>query len=454
MTKPRSAFICQNCGYAASKWLGRCPDCGEWNSIVEELVHPLGAKKPGGTLGGSSAATPFHEVSSQEYTRFSSGLPEFDRVLGGGIVPGSLVLLGGDPGIGKSTLLLQAAEFMQRHGRRLLYVSGEESERQIKMRGDRLGIQPSHLFLLTETCLERILETVDQLQPEVIVLDSVQTVFSEKLGSAPGSISQVREVATQFLLLSKQRSIPAFLVGHITKDGALAGPKSLEHIVDTVLYFEGERYHSHRIVRTVKNRFGAANELGVFEMTSEGLIPVDNPSKLFLSERPAGASGSVVIGCVEGSRPILVELQALVSGANYASPRRMAAGVDPNRVSLLLAMLDKRLGMQLGGSDVYVNVAGGLTVDEPAADLGIVASIVSSYRNRAVAQDRVIFGEVGLAGEVRATSQTPLRIREAASMGFRQCILPHNSLPRQEQQPEIELIPVRTVQESMEVLFD
>jgi DNA repair protein RadA/Sms len=454
MTKPKSSFICQNCGYAVSKWMGKCPDCGEWNSIAEEPVRQSGPARPGAGISGSSAATAFHEVASQEHARFSSGLPEFDRVLGGGIVPGSLVLLGGEPGIGKSTLLLQAAEFMQRGGRRLLYVSGEESEGQIKMRGERLGIRPTHLFLLGETCLERILESVDQLKPEMIVLDSVQTVFSEKLGSAPGSISQVREVATQFLMLSKQRSIPAFLIGHITKDGALAGPKSLEHIVDTVLYFEGERYHSHRIIRTVKNRFGAANELGIFEMTNEGLIPVDNPSKLFLAERPAGASGSVVIGCVEGSRPILVELQALVSGTNYASPRRMAAGVDPNRVSLLLAMLDKRLGMHLGGSDVYVNVAGGLTVDEPAADLGIVASIVSSYRNRAIAPDRVIFGEVGLAGEVRATSQTPLRIREAASMGFKQCILPYNSLPKQERQPDIELIPVRTVQESMEILFD
>ena len=453
MTKPKSSFICQNCGYVVSKWMGKCPDCGAWNSIAEEPVR-MALGRSGASIGSGSAATPFREVSSQHHARFSSGLPEFDRVLGGGIVPGSLILLGGDPGIGKSTLLLQAAEFIQRDSKRLLYVSGEESESQIKMRGDRLGIHGNYLLLFTETCLERILETVDQVQPQVIVLDSIQTVFSEKLGSAPGSISQVREVATQFLLLSKQRSIPTFLIGHITKDGALAGPKSLEHIVDTVLYFEGERYHSHRIVRTVKNRFGAANELGVFEMTNEGLIPVDNPSKLFLSERPAGASGSVVISCVEGSRPILVELQALVSGANYASPRRMGAGVDPNRVSLLLAMLEKRLGIHLSGSDVYVNVAGGLTVAEPAADLGIVASIVSSYRNRAIAADCVIFGEVGLAGEVRATSQTPLRIREAASLGFKQCILPQNSLPKQEGQPDIELIPVRTVQESMEVLFD
>lgn len=437
-----------------SKWMGRCPDCGEWNSVAEETSSRGSSASVGLPLGESATAVAYQDVSGQEYARFSSGIAEFDRVLGGGVVPGSLVLLGGDPGIGKSTLLLQAAEFMQREGKTLLYVSGEESERQIKMRGDRLGIEPEHLFLLTETCLERVLESIARLAPRVIILDSVQTVYSEKLSSAPGSISQVREVATQFLFLSKHQSIPSFLVGHITKDGSLAGPKSLEHIVDTVLYFEGERYHSHRIVRTVKNRFGAANELGVFEMTNEGLIPVDNPSKLFLAERPSGAAGSVVIGCVEGSRPILVELQALVSSTNYASARRMAAGVDPNRVSLLIAMLEKRLGLNLAGSDVYVNVAGGLTINEPAADLGIVAAIVSSYRNRPIAPDCVIFGEVGLAGEVRSTSQTALRIREAKAMGFRQCIMPHSSLHTTGSQGEIELVPVRTVQESMEVLFD
>jgi DNA repair protein RadA/Sms len=452
MTKPKTTYVCQSCGYVLSKWMGKCPDCGEWNSITEEAVR-LTAGIRGAPFGENSLPVAFREVSSQEHVRFSSGLVEFDRVLGGGVVPGSLVLLGGDPGIGKSTLLLQAAEFMQRDGRSLLYVSGEESEQQIKMRGERLRIQPERLFLLAETCLERILENTERLGPRVIILDSVQTVYSEKLNSAPGSISQVREVATQFLFLSKHHSIPVFLVGHITKDGSLAGPKSLEHIVDTVLYFEGERYHSHRIVRTVKNRFGAANELGVFEMTNEGLVPVDNPSKLFLSERPAGAAGSVVIGCVEGSRPILVELQALVSGTNYASARRMAAGVDPNRVSLLIAMLEKRLGLHLAGTDVYVNVAGGLTIDEPAADLGIVAAIVSSYRNRAVAPDLVIFGEVGLAGEVRSTSQMSLRIREAAALGFRRCLVPHNGLSKLDSPSDIELIPVRSVQESLEVLF-
>jgi len=422
--------------------------------MIEERT-PTSSSSPGISRGpGDLSPIAFNEVASQENTRLSSGIAEFDRVLGGGIVPGSLILIGGDPGIGKSTLLLQVANLLQRQESTVLYVSGEESEKQIKMRGDRLGMQPTKLFLLTETCLERILECIDQLAPQIIILDSVQTVYSDKLPSAPGSISQVREVATQFLFLSKHRSIPTFLIGHITKDGSLAGPKALEHIVDTVLYFEGERYHSHRIVRTVKNRFGAANELGVFEMTNEGLVPVENPSKLFLAERPKGAAGSVVICCVEGSRPLLVELQALVSGTSYVSPRRMAAGVDPNRVSLMLAMLEKRLGLHLLSSDVYVNVAGGLNVDEPSADLGIVAAVVSSYRNLAVNPSTVIFGEVGLAGEVRGVSQALLRIREAASLGFKKCLLPRNSLPLSHLESEIELIAIESVQESFDVLFN
>jgi DNA repair protein RadA/Sms len=454
MSKIKSAFVCQNCGYTASKWMGKCPDCGEWNSFVEEVgVSPGGASQ---TVRAPKELLPiaFAEIASQEDARFTSGIIEFDRVLGGGIVPGSLVLIGGDPGIGKSTLLLQAADLMQKNGSAVLYVSGEESERQIKMRGDRLGIHPTGLFLLAETCLERILESIDRLSPQFIVLDSIQTVYSERMSSAPGSVSQVREIATQFLFLSKQRSIPTFLIGHITKEGYLAGPKALEHIVDTVLYFEGEKYHSHRLIRTVKNRFGASNELGVFEMTNEGLVPIENPSKLFLAERPAGAAGSVVICCVEGSRPILVELQALVSGTNYASARRMTAGVDPNRVSLMVAMLEKRLGFHLLGSDVYVNVAGGLNVNEPAADLGVVTSIISSYRNLAIDPDVVVFGEVGLAGEVRGTSQTQLRIREAASLGFKRCLVPANSMPGTDLKLEIELIPIRSVQQSFEILFD
>jgi len=342
---------------------------------------------------------------------------------------------------------------MQRQDTAVLYISGEESEKQIKMRGNRLGLNPSKLFLLTETCLERIQDHIIRLSPQVIILDSVQTIYSEKLSSAPGSVSQVREIATQFLFLSKRDSIPTFLIGHITKDGSLAGPKTLEHIVDTVLYFEGERYQSHRLIRTIKNRFGAANELGVFEMTNEGLIPIENPSKLFLAERPAGAAGSVVICCMEGSRPILVELQALVSGTNYPSPRRMTAGVDPNRVSLMVAMLEKRLGFHLLNSDVYINVAGGLNVDEPAADLGIVTATVSSYRNQAIRSETVVLGEVGLAGEVRGISHASHRIREAASLGFKKCLLPSNSVPKAEGKSEIELIPVKSVQEALEFLF-
>jgi DNA repair protein RadA/Sms len=453
MSKARSVFVCQGCGHMATKWLGKCPDCGEWNTFVEEFEE---GTRAGGTsirLPGVVGATAFGEVAGQAETRFTSGIAELDRVLGGGIVPGSLVLIGGDPGIGKSTLLLQAAHQIQMQDLVVLYVSGEESERQIKMRGDRLGINPVRLFLLTETCLERVLECVNRLSPQVIVVDSVQTIYSEKLSSAPGSVSQVREVTTQFLFLSKQRSISTFLIGHITKDGTLAGPKALEHIVDTVLYFEGERYHSHRLIRTIKNRFGAANELGVFEMTGEGLVPIENPSKLFLAERPAGAAGSVVICCVQGSRPILVELQALVSGSNYPSPRRMAAGVDPNRVSLMVAMLEKRLGLHLLNSDVYVNVAGGLNVDEPAADLGMVTAMVSSYRNLPIQPDTVVLGEVGLAGEVRGISQSLLRIREAATLGFKKCLVPASSMPNSDTKAEIDLVPVRSVQESFEFIF-
>ncbi len=453
MSKAKSVFVCQGCGYIASKWLGKCPDCGEWNTFLEEFEEGSASKGSGMRTSNVLGPVAFNEIDSQAESRFSSGIAELDRVLGGGVVPGSLVLIGGDPGIGKSTLLLQAANSMQRQNTVVLYVSGEESEKQIKMRGDRLGLNPSRLFLLTETCLERIQDHITRLSPQVIILDSVQTVYSEKLSSAPGSVSQVREIATQFLFLSKRDSIPTFLIGHITKDGTLAGPKALEHIVDTVLYFEGERYQSHRLIRTIKNRFGAANELGVFEMTNEGLVPIENPSKLFLAERPAGAAGSVVICCMEGSRPILVELQALVSGTNYPSPRRMTAGVDPNRVSLMVAMLEKRLGFHLLNSDVYINVAGGLNVDEPAADLGIVTAIVSSYRNLAIRSETVVLGEVGLAGEVRGISQSSQRIREAASLGFKKCLLPSNSMPKADVKSEIELIPVKSVQEALEFLF-
>src|SRR3989442_3628587 len=395
-------FICQSCGYQSRKWLGKCPECGEWNSLVEERVITT---KKGGPRSGfrlqEAKAVAYTEIESQDDVRVSSGVTEFDRVLGGGIVPGTLVLLGGDPGIGKSTLLLQVADKLSVTGAIVLYISGEESERQIKLRGERLGIAAPNLLLLPETNLENIFREIERVQPSALIVDSIQTTFSSEIESAPGSISQIREVAAQFLMLAKTRGVPIFLIGHVTKDGSIAGPRALEHIVDTVLYFEGERHHNHRIVRATKNRFGAANEVGVFEMTGAGLVAVANPSKLFLEERPQHAAGSVVTACMEGTRPLLVEVQALVSSTKYGTGRRMTQGVDQNRVSLLIAMLEKRAGFQLIGDDVFVNIAGGLEVDEPAADLGVVAAIASSFKNVPVDPHTAVFGEVGLTGEVR-----------------------------------------------------
>ena len=459
MTKskgPRQVFVCQQCGSQQPKWMGKCPDCGEWNSLVEDRSASGGSESsPRGAMFRMRDATPlaYNEIESQEDSRQTSGISEFDRVLGGGIVPGSLVLIGGDPGIGKSTLLLEVSDKLATNYGAVLYVSGEESERQIKLRGERLGINPVALYILAETCLERIFQEIDGLNPRAVVVDSVQTVFSMKLESAPGSVSQVREVAGQFLMLAKNRSLPVFLIGHVTKDGAIAGPKTLEHIVDTVLYFEGERHHNHRIIRAVKNRFGAANEVGVFEMTGSGLVPVLNASGLFLNERPVGVSGSVVTACIEGTRPMLVELQALVTSNKYGTSRRMTQGVDSNRVALLMAMLEKRVGMNVLADDVFVNVAGGMTIEEPAADLGIVAAIASSFRNVAVDAESAVFGEVGLAGEVRATHQASLRVREAYAMGFRRCVIPYGNLTGLDYDDGIEVVAVRNVMEALEALF-
>ena len=453
---PKIFYVCQQCGSQQPKWMGKCPDCGEWNALVEEksATTQPGLSQRGGLFRMREVKPlAYHDIESQDDSRRPSGIEEFDRVLGGGIVPGSLVLIGGEPGAGKSTLLLQVSDKLTGTYGKVLYVSGEESERQIKLRGERLGINPKGLYLLSETCLERIFEEIDRLDPQAIVVDSVQTVFSMKLESAPGSVSQVREVAGQFLMLAKNRTIPVFLIGHVTKEGAIAGPKALEHIVDTVLYFEGERHHNHRIIRAVKNRFGAANELGVFEMTGRGLEPVLNPSGLFLSERPVGVPGSVVTACIEGTRPMLVELQALVTSKNYGTGRRMTQGVDTNRVSLLMAMLEKRMGMNVLGDDVFVNVAGGIAIDEPAADLGIVAAIASSFRNIPVDERAAVFGEVGLAGEVRATSQASVRVREAYAMGFRRCIIPHGNLMGLEYDDGIEVIGARNVSDALEALF-
>ncbi len=453
---PKIIYVCQQCGSQQPKWMGKCPDCGEWNSLVEE--RPTSGRPESSPRGGlfrmrEVAPLAYQDIESQNDARQPSGIEEFDRVLGGGIVPGSLVLIGGDPGIGKSTLLLEVSDRLATNYGKVLYVSGEESERQIKLRGERLGINPAGLYLLPETCLERIFQEIDRLDPQAVVVDSVQTVFSMKLESAPGSVSQVREVAGQFLMLAKNRTVPVFLIGHVTKDGSIAGPKTLEHIVDTVLYFEGERHHNHRIIRAVKNRFGAANEVGVFEMTGRGLVPVLNPSGLFLNERPVGVSGSVVTACIEGTRPMLVELQALVTSTKYATARRMTQGVDGNRVSLLMAMLEKRLGMQVLGEDVFVNVAGGISIDEPAADLGIVAAIASSFRNAPVDERAAVFGEVGLAGEVRATSQASVRVREAYAMGFRRCVIPHGNLTGLDYDDGIEVIGVRNVSDALDSLF-
>jgi len=436
--------------------MGRCPDCGEWNSFVEE--KPATAQTSSSPRGGGfrlqeTTTLAYHEIESQDDARQPSGISEFDRVLGGGIVPGSLTLIGGEPGCGKSTIMIEVADKLSKTYGSVLYVSGEESARQIKLRGERLGIKAENLYLLAETCLERIFEEIDRHQPQAIVVDSVQTVFSMKMESAPGSVSQVREVAGQFLILAKNRTIPVFLIGHVTKEGTIAGPKALEHIVDTVLYFEGERHHNHRIIRAVKNRFGAANELGVFEMTGSGLVPVQNPSGLFLSERPFGVSGSVVNACMEGTRPLLVEIQALVTSSNYGNGRRMTQGVDANRVALLMAMLEKRIGMKVLGDDVFVNVAGGIGIDEPAADLGIVLAIASSFRNLAIDDSAVVFGEVGLAGEVRATSQASVRVREAYAMGFKRCIIPQGNLTGLEYDDGIEVIGVRNVADAIEALF-
>ena len=456
MKTPRSVFVCQECGAQSPKWMGRCVECGAWNSLVEERpAEPSSAAAGGhryGQLGAGGTSKLYSDVELANSPRLSSGMTEFDRVLGGGIVPGSLVLLGGEPGIGKSTLLLQAAAHFAREFGPVLYASGEESEHQIKSRGDRLGVGAAPLYLLSETCIERILEEIARLKPSLVVIDSVQTVFSIKFQSAPGSIGQVREAATQFLFAAKGQNIPTVLVGHITKDGSLAGPKVLEHVVDTVLYFEGERHHSHRVVRAVKNRFGAVSELGVFEMTGTGLRPIPNPSKLFLSERASDTPGSAVLCCVEGSRPILVEVQALVSTSTYGNARRMAIGIDQNRLSLLLAVLEKRAGLNLAGDDVYVNIAGGMSIEEPAADLSVVAAVASSVRNRGLLATTAMFGEVGLSGEIRGIPQAALRIREAAQMGFTRIIMPVANVDPGES-GGCDLVGVRTVGEALDALI-
>ena len=452
--QPASIFVCQSCGNQSRKWLGQCPECGEWNTFIEERFRAATASA-GTSFTGIRETKPisFSDIESQADSRTSSGIEELDRVLGGGIVAGSIVLIGGAPGIGKSTVAIQMANRLSAAGSKVLYVSGEESERQIKMRGERLGLEAGNLFILPETNLQSILNESEKLRPDMIIVDSIQTVFSEKIESAPGSVSQVRDVAGQLMLFAKHTATPIFVTGHVTKEGSIAGPKTLEHIVDTVLYFEGDRHHNHRIIRATKNRFGAANEIGVFEMTNAGLIPVGNPSEVFLQERPEGASGSVVTVCMEGTRPMLVEVQALVTGTKMGSGRRMTQGFDHNRASLLIAVLEKRLGMQLAGDDVFVNVAGGLEIDEPAADLGVVAAIASSFRNLQVPPETAVFGEVGLTGEVRGVLQASVRAREAQTLGFKKLILPESNKKGLEKLLGIRVVGVKNLEEALDELF-
>lgn len=453
MKSPDTVFVCQSCGAQARKWLGRCPDCGAWNALVEEpAARPVPASGSRPVLPGGKAQL-FNDIETTDAERVSTGASELDRVLGGGLVPGSLVLLGGEPGIGKSTLLLQAAAQVAAAGRTVLYCSAEESPHQVRRRGERLGLSPPRLHVLAETCLERVIDEVTRLSPDLVVVDSIQTVFSLKLESAPGTVGQVRDAANHLLSVAKGRNVPVLVVGHVTKDGGLAGPKVLEHVVDTVLHFEGDRHHAHRIVRAVKNRFGAVSEVGVFEMTAGGLRAVANPSAQFLSERKADAPGSVVLCSLEGSRPILVEVQALVGAGVYGNAQRVANGVDRQRLSLLLTVLEKRAGLSLAGEDVFVNVPGGIPVREPAADLAVVAAVASSLRNQPVPPGAALFGEVGLAGEIRGATQPGLRVREAAQMGFTRCFLPRGCREDGMSAPGCELIPADSVGQALEGLF-
>lgn len=424
-----SVFFCQNCGFESSKWAGQCPACKEWNTFVEEVINrPTGRTASVRKTVSEVKTSTIASIASKSEERVKTGMEEFDRVLGGGIVRGSMVLVGGDPGIGKSTLLLQLCRNLSRSKIRLLYISGEESLQQIRLRAERMGDFGDSLELLCETALDVISGVIERQKPDIVIIDSIQTMYSETVSSAPGSISQVREATAVLMQLAKGQGVTVFVVGHVTKEGTVAGPRVLEHMVDTVLYFEGDRYASYRILRAVKNRFGSTNEIGVFEMRREGLAEVRNPSEYMLAGRPGGASGSVVICSIEGTRPILVELQALVTRSSFGMPRRTAAGCDTNRLNLLLAVLEKRLGLNLSSYDAYVNIAGGLKMNEPAIDLGIVLAVISSYRERPIDDSVLVFGEVGLAGEVRAVSMAEARVAEAKKLGFKECILPKVSV--------------------------
>jgi DNA repair protein RadA/Sms len=450
--KDKSVYICQSCGFHSPKWLGRCPNCGEWNTLIEEIEEEATAEF------AFAPAEPilYTDIKEAKKQRIKIKIEEFNKVLGGGVVLGSLVLIGGEPGIGKSTLLLQVSRDCAAQGEKVLYVSGEESLDQIKLRGDRLGVRDGSLYLLAETNLERVLSQAERLKPEVLILDSIQTIFSSKLSSTPGTISQVREVANQIFRFSKKNQVPAFLIGHITKEGSLAGPKSLEHMVDVVLLFEGERDHTHRVLRALKNRFGPVSELAIFEMAADGLQAIANPSAFFLKERPTEEPGSVVISTIKGTRPLLAEIQALVSPTLFVgNPRRMTVGLDHFRTAMLLALIEKKLGYGFAGQDIYLNVAGGMVIDEPAADLGVILAVVSCLKNKAIPGNLAVFGEVGLSGEVRSVGQPLSRIKEAYSLGFEKVIIPQGNIAQlgKEDLSNMDILGVANVKEALRRLF-
>jgi len=450
--KSKSVFICQNCGAHSPKWLGRCPQCGEWNTLVEEIEEVSGAEYS----FPPAEPTLYQDIRDIKNQRAKVKIEEFNKVLGGGVVLGSLVLIGGEPGIGKSTLLLQVSRDFADEDEKVLYVSGEESLEQIKLRGDRLGVRGGQLYLLAETNLERILAQAEKISPKILVIDSVQTIFSAKLSSSPGTISQVREVANQVFRFAKRNQVSSFLIGHITKEGSLAGPKSLEHMVDVVLLFEGERDHSHRVLRALKNRFGPVSELAIFEMAASGLVAISNPSAFFLKERPVDAAGSVVVATIKGTRPLLIEIQSLVSSTLFASnPRRMTVGLDHFRTSMLLAVIEKKLGYSFGGDDIYFNVAGGIEIEEPAADLGVVLGVVSCLKNRPVPAGLATFGEVGLSGEIRSVGQALARVKEATALGFGTLVLPQGNIALLEKEtlPGVRLLGARNIKQAIDLVF-
>lgn len=458
MAKKKKRYVCQECGYEALKWSGKCLGCGSWNTLAEEIYDKEEVKekeKKKEQFQSQDQPDRIDEITTSAVDRLETGIGELDRVLGGGIVPGSLTLIGGAPGIGKSTLLLQVAHQISFRYNKVLYVSAEESKQQIKLRAERLQLSDSELYIISETNYFLLEEKIKSLKPDLVVIDSIQTIYDPDYSSSPGSVTQVRECTGKLMRLAKTENISVFLVGHVTKKGSIAGPKVLEHMVDTVLHFDGDQHHLYRILRTVKNRFGSTNEIGIFEMQQEGLVEILNPSQRFVSERPTGVSGSAVVSCLEGTRPILVEVQALVSSANFGNPTRMTSGVDHKRVSLILAVLEKRLGFHIQGQDIHVNIAGGVYVEEPGIDLGIAVAIISSFRDFPVPDDLLVFGEIGLSGEIRAVSQIERRIKEAKKLGFDQFIIPENNFSSLEdmKQSETEVCGVSRISEVLDLIL-